>query len=326
MKAEEYDFFEGRDDEPRSRRDRRQSRAQSRAQSRQQRARASAAPQSQSEIPPVPMPPGTRIGRAHEATYRVGDRPGKVSRRVALAALLAGLVAVALAGLSAAHELAPAYLDPDGKVSGRLIAIAGAALIAVTLVLVIVARATTPRRVSRRGVASGGIITFVLAVLLLALGVVVGVLFPLGLIRPAVRDEAPSGSADGMKFGIERVVGTCTSGWTDLNVGGYPGVDSAAVCTDTRVAYITFDSDIVADSYNGAVTAKITELLDEHADDARAQGDWRTLGTGRWLAFGSKENMTALQREWGGTLATVESDGTSGGTATSTSGSEAKSS
>lgn len=321
MKAEEYDFFEGRDDEPRSRRDRRKPRAQSRP----QRARKSAA--SQSEIPPVPMPPGTRLGPEHETTYRVGDRPGTASRRIALAALLAGLVAVALAGLSAAHELAPAYLDPDGKVSGRLIAIAGAALIAVTLVLVIVARATTPRRVSRRGVASGGIIAFVLAVLLLALGVVVGVLFPLGLIRPAVRDEAPSGSADGMKFGIERVIGTCTSGWTDLNVGGYPGVDSAAVCTDTRVAYITFDSDIVADSYNGAVTAKITELLDEHADDARAQADWRTLGTGRWLAFGSKENMTALQREWGGTLATVKtSDGGSDGTATSTSGSEAKSS
>ncbi|KFJ01457.1 hypothetical protein BSTEL_1043 [Bifidobacterium stellenboschense] len=270
------------------------------------------------------MPPGTRIGRTHESTFRAGHRPGGVSRTVAAIALLTGLLAVAFGVASAAHELAPAYLDPDGKVPGRLIAGTCAALIAVTFILVIIARATTPRRSSRRGVASGGIITFVLAALLLALGVVVGVLFPLGLIRPVVRDEAPVGSDDNMKFGIERVTGTCTDGWNDIDVAGYPGVDSASVCVTTRVAYVTFDSDVAAHTYAGAITSTITGLLEEHADDARAQGDWRTLGTGQWIAFGSEKNMTILQREWGGTLTTVNTTQSSGDDSGDSSGDEAQ--
>lgn len=272
---------------------------------------------------PVPLPPGEagkRIHTGRETTYHAGHRAGGVSRRFALAALLTGLIAIAVGVASAAHELAPDYLDPDGKVPGRFIAIACAVFIVATLVLVIIARATTPRRTSHRGVASGGIIAFVFASLLLALGVVVGVLFPSGLIRPNIRDEAPVNSADGMRFGIERVTGACTSGWKSPDVSGYPGVESAFLCTDTRVAYMTFDSETVADMYAGAVTGTIASTLEEHADDARAQGDWYTLRAGRWLAFGTKENMTALQGEWGGTLASVDTSGASG---TSASGASA---
>ena len=272
---------------------------------------------------PVPLPPGEagkRIHTGRETTYHAGHRAGGASRRFALAALLTGLIAIAVGVASAGHELAPDYLDPDGKVPGRFIAIACAVSIVATLVLVIIARATTPRRTSHRGVASGGIIAFVFASLLLALGVVVGVLFPSGLIRPNIRDEAPVNSADGMRFGIERVTGACTSGWKSPDVSGYPGVESAFLCTDTRVAYMTFDSETVADMYAGAVTGTIASTLEEHADDTRAQGDWYTLRAGRWLAFGTKENMTALQGEWGGTLASVDTSGASG---TSASGASA---
>lgn len=275
---------------------------------------------------PVPLPPGEagkRIHTGRETTYHAGHRAGGASRRFALAALLTGLIAIAFGVASAAHELAPDYLDPDGKVPGRFIAIACAVFIVATLVLVIIARATTPRRTSHRGVASGGIIAFVFASLLLALGVVVGVLFPSGLIRPNIRDEAPVNSADGMRFGIERVTGACTSGWKSPDVSGYPGVESAFLCTDTRVAYMTFDSETVADMYAGAVTGTIASTLEEHADDTRAQGDWYTLRAGRWLAFGTKENMTALQGEWGGTLASVDTSGASGTSASGTSASGA---
>lgn len=255
---------------------------------------------------------GGRRARRRDVTYRAGHRPDAASRTLTTLALLSGLAAIAFGAASAAHEIAPAYLDPDGKVPGRSIAVSCAVLIGVTLVLVIAARVTVPRRASHRGVASGGIVAFVFAAMLLALGVVVGVLFPDGLIRPVVRDEAPVNSDDGMRFGIERVTGACTSGWKDVDVSAYPGVDAAAVCTDTRVAYMTFDSGTTADLYRGAVTSRIASLLEEHASDARAKGDWRTLSGERWLLFGDEKDMTAMEKEWGGTLATVDTSQASG--------------
>ncbi|NEG55659.1 hypothetical protein [Bifidobacterium platyrrhinorum] len=300
---EDYDFFAGRDDA-----------------SGDSGRRASRRARGTRDEPRRPA--ARRAANRRDITYHAGHRPGGVSRTLAIVALLCGLAAIACGAASAAHEIAPAYVDPDGTVPGRLIAIACAVLIGVTLVLVIIARATVPRRVSHRGVASGGIITMVFAVMLLTLGVVVGVLFPDGLVRPAVRDEAPVNSSDRMRFDVERVTGVCTSGWQDIDVDVYPGVESASVCPDTRVAYLTFDSESAAKLYRNAVRTKIGDLLGEYASQAAdaTGGDWRTLSGGRWIAFGDASDMTLLQKEWGGTLARI---GATGGDGTSANASSA---
>lgn len=259
----------------------------------------------------LPASPGAPV-RRHETIYRVGERAGGASRILAALALLCGLAAVATGGVSAAHELAPAYLDPQGNVPGRFIAIACATLIGVTLILVIAAKLSRPRHTSRRGTGAAGIITMFLAVLLLALAVVVGILFPTGLIRPYLRDEAPVGSEDGMRYGIERVTGACASGWTEVDVSAYPGVENVSVCPDTRVAYVVFDSDATASLYRTPLQTKVAQLLDEHAGDDGVQGDWRSLTGGRWMAFGGNEQMTLLEQEWGGELGTVADESKDG--------------
>ncbi|MBT1181821.1 hypothetical protein JS531_07620 [Bifidobacterium sp. CP2] len=258
---------------------------------------------------PATASPGIR---PHETIYRVGERADTGSRVCSALALLTGLGSIALGGASAAHELAPAYLDPNGTVPGRFIAIACATLIGVTLILVIAAKASRPRNTSRRGTGATGLVAMFLAVLLLALGVVVGILFPAGLIRPAMRDEAPVGSEDGMRYSIERVTGTCEGGWTDVDVHAYPGVQVVAVCPTTRVAYALFESDTAAGLYRTPLETKVVELLDEHADDTQAQGDWCMLTGGRWVAFGGKDAMTLLEQEWGGKLDTVGTTDTTG--------------
>ncbi|MBT1172572.1 hypothetical protein JS528_04210 [Bifidobacterium sp. MA2] len=257
--------------------------------------------------------PNNGNGTGRTTVYRAGfgSEPAKRSRTAAIVALLAGLVAVALGAASAAHEAAPAFVDPDGRVPGRYIALACAIAIAVTFVSVIVAKANLPRNSRRHRVASGGIVAFLLAGLLLAFGVVCGVLFPDGLVQPHADDEAPVDSAESMRFGIERVTGECKAGWNDLDVSMYPGVENASVCAETRVAYVTFDSNTTARLYDKPVQTKIAELLTQNADDPAAQGDWRLLSGNQWLAFGQSDKMTLLEQEWGGALSEIPA--TSGG-------------
>ncbi|MDK7332960.1 hypothetical protein, partial [Lactobacillus crispatus] len=68
---------------------------------------------------------------------------------------------------------------------------------------------------------AGGIVTLVLATACLVVGVAVGVLFPQGLIHPAVNDKAPVDNTAQMEQGIERAVGgACKDGWQGLDAGG----------------------------------------------------------------------------------------------------------
>ena len=133
----------------------------------------------------------------------------------------------------------------------------------------------------------------------------VGVLFPQGLIQPD-NDKAPADDITQMQQGIEQTSGKCTSGWQGVDTGGVPGITTVQMCTDTRVAFVAFDSDTAAAVGKVPIASKVAELLSQHADDARAQGDWRLLSGKRWVVFGEASKMTALQQQWGGDLDTVE--------------------
>lgn len=149
-------------------------------------------------------------------------------------------------------------------------------------------------------------------------GVAVGVLFPQGLIHPAVNDKAPVDNTAQMEQGIERAVGgACKDGWQGLDAGGLPGITTVQMCADPRVAFVSFDSEASAAMSRAPIKSEITELLGQHADNEKTQGDWRLLNGKRWMVFGEADNMTALQQQWGGTLETIAAakDGTDGGNA-----------
>ena len=251
----------------------------------------------------------TADGKPHRDTiYHAGIGSHVPGRAAARGALATGLLAIVCAAASAVHEAAPAFVDPDGRVPGRYIALVCAILIACTLVLIIAARVAARRGPRHHGVAGGGIVAMCLAMMLLAFAVVAGVLFPAGIVRPNMRDEAPVNSVEGMRFDLERVTGACPSGWADVPLD-LPGVSDAAACTDTRVAYVTFDTDAAAGMYRGNIRDQVAAALRAYLGDAAAQEQWRLLNGTRWIAFGDENQMTAMQQEWGGSLEAVETGG-----------------
>lgn len=254
-----------------------------------------------------------RRQRHHEESVRrradvlsaKGRRLGHVATLVGVLAMLAGLA-------SATHEIAPAAIGVLQPVPGRWIAAIAGALVVVTIVLIATARHSLPRTSSRTSVGNGGVIALLAAILLLVLGIVVGILFPKGIVQPPVRDSAPVTSVQQMKSGLEAAAGPCTDGWVDIPTGGYPGVGAASACKATTVAYATFDSSAMERLYRGAIQGEILKMFADHADQAPANVSWRLLSGGRWVAFGPQPAMEKLQQAWGGTITPVDTGDTDG--------------
>lgn len=255
---------------------------------------------------------------------RVHDRSGKrvqdvrlsskLSRHFSVYALICGLLAVVAAASSFVHEVAPAVIGVLEPVRGRYIVFTAAGLIALTMSLVIIARLTMPKRASHHGVASGGIIMMLCASLILILGIVIGILFPLGIIQPQTRDDAPVDDLSAMEQQIDQVAGDCTSGWYALNSGGLPGISGIEVCADTRVAFVSFDSAASAVLSLAPLESQLVEVVGQSdtADAAADLSSWRLLSGERWVVFGAVDTMTALQEQWGGELSELASPSAQG--------------
>ena len=219
-------------------------------------------------------------------------------------AVVSGLLAVVVSATSAVHEIAPYAISFMTAVPGRYIALMAAVLIGITLILVIAARVTMPRYATHGGVGAGGIIGLVCAIVCLVIGVAVGVLFPEGLIQQS-NDKAPVEDTAQMEQGIEQAAGACKEGWQGLDTGGLPGITTVQMCTDPRVAFVSFESESSAAISRAPIESKISELLSQYADNEQTKGDWRLLNGKRWMVFGEASKMTALQQQWGGELETI---------------------
>ena len=219
-------------------------------------------------------------------------------------AVVSGLLAVVVSATSAVHEIAPYAISFMTAVPGRYIALTAAVLIGITLILVIAARVTMPRSATHGGVGAGGIIALVCAIVCLVIGVAVGVLFPEGLIQQS-NDKAPVEDTAQMEQGIEQAAGACKEGWQGLDTGGLPGITTVQMCTDPRVAFVSFESESSAAISRAPIESKISELLSQYADNEQTKGDWRLLNGKRWMVFGEASKMTALQQQWGGELETI---------------------
>lgn len=219
-------------------------------------------------------------------------------------AVVSGLLAVVVSATSAVHEIAPYAISFMTAVPGRYIALMAAVLIGITLILVIAARVTMPRYATHGGVGAGGISALVCAIVCLVIGVAVGVLFPEGLIQQS-NDKAPVEDTAQMEQGIEQAAGACKEGWQGLDTGGLPGITTVQMCTDPRVAFVSFESESSAAISRAPIESKISELLSQYADNEQTKGDWRLLNGKRWMVFGEASKMTALQQQWGGELETI---------------------
>lgn len=219
-------------------------------------------------------------------------------------AVVSGLLAVVVSATSAVHEIAPYAISFMTAVPGRYIALMAAVLIGITLILVIAARVTMPRYATHGGVGAGGIIALGCAIVCLVIGVAVGVLFPEGLIQQS-NDKAPVEDTAQMEQGIEQAAGACKEGWQGLDTGGLPGITTVQMCTDPRVAFVSFESESSAAISRAPIESKISELLSQYADNEQTKGDWRLLNGKRWMVFGEASKMTALQQQWGGELETI---------------------
>lgn len=219
-------------------------------------------------------------------------------------AVVSGLLAVVVSATSAVHEIAPYAISFMTAVPGRYIALMAAVLIGITLILVIAARVTMPRYDTHGGVGAGGIIALVCAIVCLVIGVAMGVLFPEGLIQQS-NDKAPVEDTAQMEQGIEQAAGACKEGWQGLDAGGLPGITTVQMCTDPRVAFVSFESESSAAISRAPIESKISELLSQYADNEQTKGDWRLLNGKRWMVFGEGSKMTALQQQWGGELETI---------------------
>jgi hypothetical protein len=214
---------------------------------------------------------------------------------------------VSVAGLFLAHAIAPTKVAFLNEIFGTTqAAIAAAALAVLALVLGIVARFRVPRFQRSHAIGSWSIVCFVCALLLIAGGFVVQNLFPEGIIKATVRDEAPTTSVTEMQQGMEKSAGTCTDGWQSMAVSEYPGVSSIEACKSPRMAFIVFSNTSAAGLYRGAAEQKIASLLSEYSDKAQAQGDWRILNGKQWMVFAEASNIQKLQKLWGGSISTVE--------------------
>lgn len=131
-----------------------------------------------------------------------------------------------------------------------------------------------------------------------------GRIVPEGLIQQS-NDKAPVEDTAQMEQGIEQAAGACKEGWQGLDTGGLPGITTVQMCTDPRVAFVSFESESSAAISRAPIESKISELLSQYADNEQTKGDWRLLNGKRWMVFGEGSKMTALQQQWGGELETI---------------------
>ena len=204
---------------------------------------------------------------------------------------------------SAVHEIAPYAISFMTAVPGRYIALMAAVLIGITLILVIAARVTmlgTPLTGEWARAAS----SHWCAHSLLGYRRGRGRIVPGRLIQQS-NDKAPVEDTAQMEQGIEQAAGACKEGWQGLDTGGLPGITTVQMCTDPRVAFVSFESESSAAISRAPIESKISELLSQYADNEQTKGDWRLLNGKRWMVFGEASKMTALQQQWGGELETI---------------------
>lgn len=233
-------------------------------------------------------------------------KPISVERWIAGGAALSALLSLAAASCAALRAVAPGKLSQLAVLPVSAYTAIGCVFAVLAIILVVAARVADLKRRKGGHAGTAAIVLTAMAGVLIASALVVGNFFPDGIIKASGRDDAPVNSVSRMETDIEAATERCPDGWQSMDVSGYPGISTVAVCKTTRMAFVTFDSASAASMYRSAITSKISSTLDSYSTDSRAQGDWRILSGERWIAFGQKSDIEALHDQWGGTISTVQ--------------------
>lgn len=233
-------------------------------------------------------------------------KPISAERWIAGGAALSALLSLAAASCAALRAVAPGKLSQLAVLPVSAYTAIGCVFAVLAIILVVAARVADLKRRKGGHAGTAAIVLTALAGVLIASALVVGNFFPDGIIKASGRDDAPVNSVSRMETDIEAATERCPDGWQSMDVSGYPGISTVAVCKTTRMAFVTFDSASAASMYRSAITSKISSTLDSYSTDSRAQGDWRILSGERWIAFGQKSDIEALHDQWGGTISTVQ--------------------
>lgn len=233
-------------------------------------------------------------------------KPISAERWIAGGAALSALLSLAAASCAALRAVAPGKLSQLAVLPVSAYTAIGCVFAVLAIILVVAARVADLKRRKGGHAGTAAIVLTAMAGVLIASALVVGNFFPDGIIKASGRDDAPVNSVSRMETDIEAATERCPDGWQSMDVSGYPGISTVAVCKTTRMAFVTFDSASAASMYRSAITSKISSTLDSYSTDSRAQGDWRILSGERWIAFGQKSDIEALHDQWGGTISTVQ--------------------
>ncbi|MBW3088620.1 hypothetical protein KIH77_07750 [Bifidobacterium sp. 82T24] len=248
--------------------------------------------------------PSHRAGDHIDDSYR-GGRASGANMLCKTFCVIAGVLAVLAGAAAAVRAIAPAALPiVGGQSTSTWLTLAVIAAVA-TLIFVIIARVTAPIDRKRGAATTWGVIAIVLSLLLSCLGFLVGNMFNDGIVKPAVRDEAPISDTTAMQTGMEGVFGACTSDWQSINASQYPGVKSIAICKQTRVAYAVFDNDSAINLYKTPLATQASKLLDQYSGEVGDTKYAMLIGK-RWVIVGEQTKIEKLQRSWGGTINTIE--------------------
>lgn len=233
-------------------------------------------------------------------------KPISAERWIAGGAALSALLSLAAASCAALRAVAPGKLSQLAVLPVSAYTAIGCVFAVLAIILVVAARVADLKRRKGGHAGTAAIVLTAMAGVLIASALVVGNFFPDGIIKASGRDDAPVNSVSRMETDIEAATERCPDGWQSMDVSGYPGISTVAVCKTTRMAFVTFDSASAASMYRSAITSKISSTLDSYSTDSRAQGDWRILSGERWIAFGQKSDIEALHDQWGGTISAVQ--------------------
>lgn len=122
------------------------------------------------------------------------------------------------------------------------------------------------------------------------------------------KTKAPEGDPAQMKQSIEKVAGTCSKGWMDVDVSGeLAGASAASFCASTQVAFITFQTKAAASMDGDMVRSQAHNLISQYAGSKVDEKNLRILSNDLWMAVGNAKAMKALQQQWGGKLEPIES-------------------
>jgi hypothetical protein len=222
--------------------------------------------------------------------------------------VLFALASIAAGAIDVARAVNPAWLSGVNSQLYQLPSVVPAlALAIVAIILIIICRSIARGRTKRRYGTSGAIVGSIFGILLAVVALMLTNIFPNGVISSSPQDTKLASNAKLAEQEIEKVTGTCESGWKTVDVEQYPGVNAVVYCKSNKVAFAGFSNPTAANLYRAPLQSKALDYITSKLSDSEIAklGDFNSLSGGQWIIVGPTSSAEKLQKQMGGTTADV---------------------